>query len=74
MNNKYSTQVSLLMRVGTTESIERCYNTSTIQFGCAANWLDYALKKNNNSTGDIFECVFAHVLKNDPRINEITDS
>lgn len=67
-------QTSLLMRVGSRESIENCYKTKTLQFGCAANWLDYALTCKNKSTGDIFECVFARVFKNDPRITSMKDS
>lgn len=73
---KVTTQVttSLLMKVGPTESIKKYYNKKTLQFGCAANWLDYALNKKNQTIGDIFECVFARLLAEDPRISYIMDS
>ena len=29
----------LLMRLGSTKRIEQCYNTRTLSFGCAANWV-----------------------------------
>lgn len=32
----------LLMRLGSTKRIEQCYNTRTLSFGCAANWVDYS--------------------------------
>jgi len=35
------------------------YNDNIIEFSCAANWIDYYQK--NQKTGDLFECVFAHV-------------
>lgn len=70
---KYSVQASLFMRVGSSKEIEKSYRTKTLRFGCAANWLDYALNQNNTSTGDIFECVFAHVMKDDSRIKKIVD-
>ena len=62
------------MRVGSTQSIEKCYKEKILEFGCAANWLDYALNKKNQTIGDIFECVFAQTFKGDPRIFSITDS
>lgn len=42
---------TLLMRVGPTESIEKCYFEKTLQFSCAANWLDYALTHKNKTIG-----------------------
>lgn len=69
----YNVTTSLLMRVGHTSKIKECYDTKTLQFSCAANWLDYAMKKGNKTTGDIFECVFAHLPKGDPRIYGVTD-
>ena len=65
---------SLLMRVGPTESIESSYKTKTLSFGCAANWLNYALEKGNQAIGDVFECVFAQTSKTDTRIPSLTDS
>lgn len=68
---KTSIRMSLLLRVGSNQAIERCYHKKTLTFSCAANWLDYALKHNDQATGDFFECAFAHVPKDDPRIAEI---
>ena len=65
---------TLLMRVGPTESIEKNYRDKILTFGCAANWLDYALTKGNQTVGDIFECVFARTVGRDPRIRSVTDS
>ena len=69
----YSVTTSLLMRVGNSKVIQKCYDEKTIQFGCAANWLDYALKCKNQAVGDYYECVFAHIPKGDARVNSITD-
>ena len=69
----YSVSTSLLMRVGSSKVIQKCYDEKKIQFGCAANWLDYALKCKNQAVGDYYECFFAHVPKCDSRINSITD-
>lgn len=69
----YSVTTSLLMRVGNSKVIQKCYDEKTIQFGCAANWLDYALKYKNQAVGDYYECVFAHIPKGDARVNSITD-
>lgn len=52
----------LLMRLGSTKRIEQCYNTRTLSFGCAANWVDYS-KTGDKVTGDQLECVFAHLKK-----------
>ena len=71
---KYRFTTSVLMRIGSREAIEKCYAKKTLSFGCAANWLDYALKYRNQTTGDIFECVFARLQKDDPRIATIVDS
>lgn len=65
---------TLLMRVGPTESIEKNYRDKILTFGCAANWLNYALTKGNQTVGDIFECVFAQTYKTDTRIHGLTDS
>ena len=58
----------LLMRLGSTKRIEQCYNTKTLSFGCAANWVDYS-KTGNKVTGDQLECVFAHLKSGDSRMN-----
>ena len=58
----------LFMRLGSTKRIEQCYNTKTLSFGCAANWVDYS-KTGNKVTGDQLECVFAHLKSGDSRMN-----
>lgn len=70
---KLKTDISCLMRVGPTEEIERCFAQKTITFGCAANWINYALTKNNNTVGDLQEGIYAHVPKEDPRIDTVID-
>ena len=69
----YSFTTTLLMRVGKTEEIQRCYDENILSFGCAANWLDYSLKQNNQITGDPFEGAFAHILINDLHTDTIKD-
>lgn len=69
----YSVTTSLLMRVGSTKTMQKCYDEKTIQFGCPANWLDYAMKYKNQAVGDYYECVFAHIPKDDARVDSITD-
>ena len=58
----------LLMRLGSTKRIEQCFNTRTLSFGCAANWVDYS-KTGDKVTGDQLECVFAHLKNGDSRMN-----
>ena len=58
----------LLMRLGSTKRIEQCYNTRTLSFGCAANWVDYS-KTGDKVTGDKLECVFAHLKMVNSRMN-----
>lgn len=64
---------SLLMRVDSTESIEKCYKEKTLQFGCAANWINHSIKNRNYTIGDPEECIFARLKKNDPRVAEAKD-
>lgn len=54
---------TLLMRVGPTESIEKCYFEKTLQFSCAANWLDYALTHKNKTIGDVLNAYLPKHLK-----------
>jgi len=61
------------MRVGSTEDIKNSFENRTLEFGCAANWIDYEWKKHNGTTGDIHECTFAHLEKDDTQINSIVD-
>lgn len=56
---------ALFMRVGSLERIRACYESQTISFGCAANWVDIA-KTGNQTTGDALECVYAHLKKGTP--------
>ena len=64
---------SVLMRVGSAETINNDYSQCTLSFGCPANWMDFAFKSKNHSIGDIYECIFAHLRFGDPRIDNITD-
>lgn len=74
MGKTYSkTRTSILMRVGSKKRILQWYETKTLQFGCAANWIDYTFKDKSNPTGDFFECIFAHTTMDDPRICKMTD-
>lgn len=49
---------NILLRVGKNAEIEKLYSERQISFSCAANWIDYAIKTQNNSVGDILEGVF----------------
>ena len=62
---KVTTQVttSLLMRVDSTESIEKCYQNRTLKFSCAANWINHSIKNRNYTIGDSEECIFARLKK-----------
>ncbi len=64
---------SVLMRIDHSEKIQTMYKEGFVEFGCPANWLDYAMKCKDETIGDYFECVFAHTLKSDKRINEMKD-
>ena len=59
----------IMLRVGKTEEIERQFNEGYLRFGCAANWIMYA---NSQPPGiaDMFEAIFAHINKDDPRLLE----
>lgn len=72
---KVTTQVttSLLMRVGSTKSIEECYQNRTLKFSCAANWINYSIKHGNCTIGDPEECIFARLKKDDPRVEAAKD-
>lgn len=74
-SNNLAAQFStaLLMRIGSKEKIEHCYQEKKLAFGCAANWADYA-KSGNYVTGDQLECIFAHVRNDDPRLSDLRDS
>lgn len=58
-----SIPVSLLLRVDSKKAIDDCWNSKSLLFGCAANWVDYA-RKGNHATGDPYECVFSRIPAN----------
>ena len=60
---------SILLRVGNYDGMKQDYDKEIVSFTCPANWIDYEIKHHNTSTGDMFECAFAHVMFNDPRKN-----
>lgn len=74
-SNKLTANFStgMLMRVGSKETLERCYREKKLAFSCAANWVDYA-QNGNSVTGDYLECIFAHVNNDDPRLSDLRDS
>ena len=72
-NKNYRITTLCLMRVSSTSDIQKCYDKKIIEFGCPANWLDKAIKHNNQSIGDYYECVFAHLPKGDSRVNSVKD-
>ncbi len=53
---------NILLRIGASEKIQKDYDSKQVTFSCAANWIDYADKCNNLTTGDYLEGVFAHVV------------
>lgn len=73
VNVKCHTSASVLLRVGKTVDINNDFITNSITFGCAANWIDYTRTKGNTISGDLFECVFAHLKMEDPRIGNLKD-
>lgn len=60
-----------IIRVDSKKNLEDCYRSNVIEFGCPANWYDYAVKHQNISIGDQLECVYAHIPLSDIRINEV---
>lgn len=64
---------TLFLRVGNTKDVYDLYHANQMRFSCPANWLDYAIKKGDQSTGDYQECVYAHLKKDDPRVCSQTD-
>lgn len=54
---------SALLRVGHKNVIKSCWDSKTLSFGCAANWVHYYATKGNVITGDPCECVFARIPK-----------
>ena len=66
--------VLLLMRVDKTKNINEDFEHNRLTFSCAANWLDYVLKEHNQTIGDLYECIFAHLKRDDPRIHHVKNS
>ena len=56
-----------MLRLGSTEEIEKQFNEGYIRFSCPANWINYA-RHNAPGIADKFEAVFAHVKRDDPRL------
>ena len=64
---------TLFFRVGGKNDTEQLYESNQVRFGCPANWLWEAIKEKNQSIGDVYECIFAHLQKNDPRVKSQKD-
>ncbi len=62
----------LMLRIGSTKTIEQQYENCSLKFGCPANWINYA-DQHADGIADKFEAVFAHVRKDDPRLSMICD-
>lgn len=67
VNHKFSTNI--LLRIDSFENLLKCYDEKYLEFSCAANWIDYCVKSANNTIGDYWECIFAHLPEGDPRLN-----
>ena len=52
-----------LLRVDSIKNIEECWDSHSLQFSCAANWIQYANTK-NRTIGDAYECVFSRIPQN----------
>ena len=73
---KYDRSINafLFMRVGKTADIMDSYKNDYIKFTCPANWIHYAISQRNGTIGDPYECSFANVREDDPRIDNLTDA
>ena len=67
-------KTTILFRIDETNKLENLYRNNQIEFSCAANWIDYANKQQNNTIGDLFECVFAHLRFNDDCLRNFKDA
>lgn len=65
---KSESKFMLFLRVGKAKDIRASYEQKKISIGCPANWINYAKLHGNQTVGDLYECVFAHLAKDDPRI------
>ena len=61
-----TTDLCVLIRVGRKDDIISTYINDTLYFSCPANWIDFALKHNDQNTGDCFECAFLRTFVTDP--------
>ena len=61
-----SLSVAPLLRVASRTNIENCWDSNSLSFSCAANWVKYKNWKNNQTIGDSYECVFSRIPKNKP--------
>ena len=71
---KFTTDTFFLMRVDSPENIDRDFYQNRLTFSCPANWLDYALKQNDETIGDRYECIFAHLDASDERRLNVKNS
>ena len=70
----HNLKTAFLMRIGKRSEIEYCWNKKLVVFSCPANWIDKQLTGSDDSIGDIFECIFAHLPSDDPRVWQQVDS
>lgn len=68
VKKEYELSTVLLFRVGEEDSIKNNYDNNFIEFGCAANWIDYSLKNKDSAIGDYYECIFGHLKAGDGRL------
>ena len=61
----------LFLRVGKAKDIRASYEQKKISIGCPANWINYAKLHGNQTVGDSYECIFAHLAKDDSRIPDL---
>jgi len=68
----YSLSTGIFIRLGKTDSISKQYKDGYLEFGCPANWIDYA-NKHCDGIADKYEAIVGHVKKDDPRLSMLGD-
>ena len=68
---KFTTDTFFLMRVDSPENIDRDFYQNRLTFSCPANWLDYALKQNDETIGDRYAVSYTHLTL--PTNREVED-
>lgn len=63
-------KMDILFKIAGIDKIEEDYNNNQITFSCPMNWFDKAMKDDDKSIGDLYECVYAKLIDGDPRIDE----